>query len=49
MVLSQGHLHRGFTRRVARSKLPEAKRESYDRHVGVSFYEPLPSQPKRNA
>jgi len=41
MVLCQGHLHGGFTLRVARSKLPEAERESYDRYVGVSFYEPL--------
>lgn len=43
MVLLDGHLHGGFTLRVARSKLPEEKRESYDRHIGASVYEPLPS------
>jgi uncharacterized protein YegJ (DUF2314 family) len=42
MVLDQGHLHGGFTLRVARSKLPEAHRKSYDRYVGVSVYEPVP-------
>ena len=42
MVLRQGHLHGGFTLRVTRDKLPEAERESYDRYVGVSVYEPLP-------
>ena len=42
MVLHQGHLQGGFTLRVAREKLPEAERESYDRYVGVSVYEPLP-------
>ena len=43
MVLRQGHLHGGFTLRVSRDKLPEAERESYDRYVGVSVYEPLPT------
>lgn len=42
MVLHQGHLHGGFTLRVAREKLPEAERDSYDRYIGVSVYEPLP-------
>ena len=42
MVLHQGHLHGGFTLRIAREKLPEPERESYDRYVGVSLYEPLP-------
>lgn len=42
MVLHEGHLHGGFTLRVTREKLPEAERESYDRYVGVSVYEPLP-------
>jgi len=42
MVLHQGRLHGGFTLRVSREKLPEAERESYDRYVGVSVYEPLP-------
>lgn len=42
MVLRNGHLHGGFTLRVARRKLPEPERESYDRHIGVSIYEPLP-------
>lgn len=41
MVLHQGHLYGGFTLRVAREKLPQAERESYDRYVGVSVYEPL--------
>ena len=40
MVLEQGHLYGGYTLRVAREKLPEAERESYDRHIGVSVYEP---------
>lgn len=42
MVNETGHLHGGFTLRVARDKLPEAERESYDRYIGVSVYEPLP-------
>ena len=42
MVLQDGRLHGGFTLRVARSKRPEAERESYDRYVGVAVYEPLP-------
>lgn len=42
MVNENGHLHGGFTLRVARDKLPEAEREAYDRYVGVSVYEPLP-------
>jgi uncharacterized protein YegJ (DUF2314 family) len=43
MVNDGGHLYGGFTLRVAREKLPEPERESYDRYVGVSAYEPLPS------
>jgi uncharacterized protein YegJ (DUF2314 family) len=43
MVLHQGHLHGGFTLRVTRDNLPEAERESYDRYIGVSVYEPLPT------
>ena len=43
MVLDKGHLHGGFTLRLTREKLPESERESYDRYVGVSVYEPLPS------
>lgn len=43
MVNDQGHLHGGFTLRVARELRPESERESYDRYVGVSVYEPLPS------
>lgn len=43
MALQQGHLHGGYTLRVAREKLPEAERESYDRFLGVSVYEPLPT------
>jgi uncharacterized protein YegJ (DUF2314 family) len=42
MVLREGHLHGGFTLRVARSKLPEAELEAHDRYIGVSVYEPLP-------
>lgn len=41
MVLEDGHLHGGFTLRVTREKLPENEREAYDRHIGVSSYEPL--------
>jgi len=43
MVLRDGHLHGGFTLRVSRSRLPANKQKDYDRHVGVSVYEPLPS------
>ena len=43
MVLCHGHLHGGFTLRVTRDKLSEAEHEPYDRHVGVSVYEPLPT------
>jgi uncharacterized protein YegJ (DUF2314 family) len=42
MVLREGHLYGGFTLRVAREKLPESEHASYDRHIGVSVYEPLP-------
>lgn len=42
MVLEDGHLQGGFTLRVMREKLPESEREGYDRHIGVSVYEPLP-------
>jgi len=41
MVLTEeGRLFGGYTLRVARSKLPESKREDYDRYVGVRVYEP---------
>jgi len=40
MVLRDGHLHGGFTLRVSRSRVPESERETYDRHIGVSVYEP---------
>ncbi|MER8450866.1 DUF2314 domain-containing protein [Mesorhizobium sp. M1428] len=43
MVLDAGHLQGGFTLRVTRDKLPEKDRGSYDRYIGVSVYEPLPS------
>ncbi len=42
MILDNGHLHGGYTLRLARKNLPEAERESYDSYVGVSVYEPLP-------
>lgn len=42
MALRNGHLSGGFTLRIARAKLPEEKRAEYDRHIGVSTYEPLP-------
>lgn len=42
MVLDGGHLHGGFTLRVTRAMLVEAERESYDRYIGASVYEPLP-------
>ncbi|MER8881366.1 DUF2314 domain-containing protein [Mesorhizobium sp. M0019] len=43
MVLDAGHLQGGFTLRVTRDKLPEKDRGSYDRYIGVSVYQPLPS------
>jgi uncharacterized protein YegJ (DUF2314 family) len=43
MVLDHGHLHGGSTPRVVREQLPESERDSYDRYVGVSVYEPLPT------
>ena len=43
MVLRDRHLHGGFTLRVSRSQLPESERESYDRFIGVSIYEPHPT------
>lgn len=43
LVLRDGHLHGGFTLRVSRAQLPESERESYDRYVGVSIYEPHPT------
>jgi uncharacterized protein YegJ (DUF2314 family) len=42
MVLHQGHLYGGFSLRVVREKLPETERDSYDRYIGVSVYEPPP-------
>lgn len=41
-VNDNGHLHGGFTIRAARERLPDARREAYDRFVGVSVYEPVP-------
>lgn len=42
MVNDSGHLYGGFTLRVAREKIPEAERISYDQYIGVSVYEALP-------
>jgi hypothetical protein len=36
-------LNGGSTPRVVREQLPESERDSYDRYVGVSVYEPLPT------
>ena len=43
MILEDGHLRGGFTLRVTRKHLPAAEREAYDRYIGVSVYEQLPS------
>lgn len=40
MVLEDGHLHGGFTLRVAREALAPDERAAYDRFIGVSVYEP---------
>jgi uncharacterized protein YegJ (DUF2314 family) len=42
-VIRQGRLNGGFTMRVQREHLPEMERDAYDRYVGISFYEPLPT------
>jgi uncharacterized protein YegJ (DUF2314 family) len=42
MVNDNGHLHGGFTFRVARAQLPEAERGAYDGYTGVTTWEPLP-------
>lgn len=42
MVQDNGHIHGAFTMRVARQKLPESERASYDRYVGAEVWEPLP-------
>jgi uncharacterized protein YegJ (DUF2314 family) len=42
MLLENGHLHGGFTIRVAREGLSPDERPRYDRFVGVAVYEPLP-------
>jgi uncharacterized protein YegJ (DUF2314 family) len=42
MVNCEGRLFGGYTLRVTRAKLPEEKREDFDRYVGVYAYEPLP-------
>lgn len=42
MLIEDGHLYGGFTLRVAREKLPDDERASYDSYIGVSVYEPLP-------
>jgi len=44
MVLEDGHLHGGFTMRVAREALEPSERSKYDEYVGVTVYEPLPGQ-----
>jgi uncharacterized protein YegJ (DUF2314 family) len=41
MALNEdGRLFGGYTLRVSRSKLPESERADYDRHIGVTAYEP---------
>jgi hypothetical protein len=34
---------------VVREHLPAGEREDYDRYIGVSVYEPLPTQPVSRA
>ncbi len=41
MVIENGHLYGGFTIRATRDRLPEHERQSYDRHIGVTSYEPI--------
>jgi uncharacterized protein YegJ (DUF2314 family) len=43
MVLENGHLHGGFTMRVAREGLEPSERPKYDKFVGVTVYEPPPN------
>ncbi|HRE16355.1 MAG TPA: DUF2314 domain-containing protein [Rhodocyclaceae bacterium] len=42
MVQDEGRIHGAFTMRVARQKLKESERESYDRFVGAEVWEALP-------
>ena len=41
MILEDGRLHGGFTIRVQRSRLPEARRAAFDANLGVDAYVPL--------
>ena len=43
MVNDDGHLHGGFTLRVARARLPESERTDYDKFTGVAVWEALPA------
>jgi len=43
MVNDNGHLHGGFTLRVARARLPESELAEFDRYSGVMAWEPLPT------
>ena len=40
MVNESGHLIGGYSLRVMRAALPEARRPAFDRYVGVQSYEP---------
>lgn len=41
MILEDGHLQGGYTLRVIRERLPPEQRAAYDRHIGVTRYEPV--------
>jgi uncharacterized protein YegJ (DUF2314 family) len=43
MVNDGGRLHGGFTERVIRARLPARDRKPYDKYMGVTSWEPLPS------
>lgn len=43
IIDNEGHVHGGFSLRLARSRLPENERTSYDAHIGAKSYAPLPA------
>lgn len=43
VIDDNGLVHGGFSLRLARSRLPEGERASYDSYIGAKEYAPLPS------
>lgn len=43
VIDANGLVHGGFSLRLARSRLPENERASYDSYIGAKEYAPLPS------